>query len=132
GSNLPIGFAARIVIDALAGLHEVHELLDEKGEPLGLVHRDVSPHNLLVGSDGVTRVTDFGVALAAGRLATTRPDGTIKGKLSYLAPEQLGRKQVDRRADLFAAGIVLGECLTGERLFDAPTEAETVARVLRD
>ena len=136
GSNLPIGLAARIVIDALAGLHEVHELLDEKREPLGLVHRDVSPHNLLVGSDGVTRVTDFGVALAAGRLATTRPDGTIKGKLQYLAPEQVGRKPLDRRVDIFAAGIVLWECLTycvtGERLFEAPTEAEAVTRVLRD
>ena len=136
GKELPIGFAARIVSDALTGLHEVHELLDEKSEPLGLVHRDVSPHNLLIGSDGVTRVTDFGIALAAGRLATTRPDGTVKGKLQYLSPEQVGRKPVDRRVDVFAAGIVLWECLTycatGQRLFEAPTEAETVTRVLRD
>ncbi len=136
GRQLPIGVAVRILHDALAGLHEVHELLDENGAPLGLVHRDVSPHNLLVGSDGVTRVTDFGVALAAGRLATTRPDGTLKGKLQYLAPEQVGRKPIDRRVDIFAAGIVLWECLTfgatGQRLFEAPTEAETVTRVLRD
>jgi serine/threonine-protein kinase len=130
--KLPVGVALRILCDALAGLHCVHELLDESGAPLGLVHRDVSPHNLLVGSDGVTRVTDFGIALAAGRLASTRPDGTVKGKLQYLAPEQVGRKQLDRRVDVFAAGIVLWECLTGERLFEAATEAETVTRVLRD
>jgi serine/threonine-protein kinase len=132
GRKLPVGVALRILCDALAGLHCVHELLDESGAPLGLVHRDVSPHNLLVGSDGVTRVTDFGIALAAGRLASTRPDGTVKGKLQYLSPEQVGRKQLDRRVDVFAAGIVLWECLTGERLFEAPTEAETVTRVLRD
>jgi serine/threonine protein kinase len=130
--KLPVGLSVRIVCDALAGLHEVHELVDEKGQPLGLVHRDVSPHNLLVGSDGITRVTDFGIALGAGRLASTRADGTVKGKLQYLAPEQAGRKRVDRRVDVFAAGIVLWECLTGERLFEAPTEAETVTRVLRD
>jgi serine/threonine protein kinase len=130
--ELPIGVAVRILCDALAGLHELHELVDENGYPLGLVHRDVSPHNLLVGSDGVTRVTDFGIALSAGRLASTRPDGTLKGKLQYLAPEQVGRKSVDRRVDVFAAGIVLWECLTGVRLFDAPTEAETVTRVMRD
>jgi serine/threonine-protein kinase len=110
----------------------MHELVDEHQRPLGLVHRDVSPHNLLVGADGSTRVTDFGVALAAGRLASTRPDGTVKGKLQYLAPEQVGRRSLDRRVDLFAAGIVLWECLTGKRLFDAVTEAETVTRVLRD
>jgi eukaryotic-like serine/threonine-protein kinase len=132
GQKLPLEISVRILCDALLGLHEVHELVDETGAPLGLVHRDVSPHNLLVGSDGVTRVTDFGIALAAGRLASTRPDGTVKGKLQYLAPEQVGRKPLDRRVDVFAAGIVLWECLTGERLFDAPTEAESITRVLRD
>ncbi|MDP9150435.1 MAG: serine/threonine protein kinase, partial [Myxococcota bacterium] len=132
GEQLPVGVAVRILCDALAGLQVVHELLDEAGQPLGLVHRDVSPHNLMVGTDGTTRVTDFGIALTAGRLATTRPDGTVKGKLQYLSPEQVGRKPVDQRVDVFAAGIVLWECLTGERLFEAPTEAETVTRVLRD
>jgi serine/threonine protein kinase len=131
GKKMPVGVGARILCDALAGLHDVHELRDEKGALLGLVHRDFSPHNLLVGTDGTTRLTDFGVALAAGRLASTRPDGTLKGKLRYLAPEQVGRKPVDRRVDVFAAGIVLWECITGERLFEAPTEAETVTRVLR-
>jgi serine/threonine-protein kinase len=132
GQYLPIGVSVRILCDALAGLEEVHGLKDEKGEPLGLVHRDASPHNLLVGSDGIARVTDFGVALAVGRLAFTRPDGTVKGKLQYLAPEQVARRPLDRRVDVFAAGIVLWECLTGERLFEAASEAETVTRVLRD
>jgi serine/threonine protein kinase len=132
GEKVPIGVAIRIILDGLTGLHAAHDLLDEHGQPLGLVHRDVSPHNLLVGTDGVTRLTDFGVALAAGRLASTQPDGTVKGKLQYLAPEQVGRRNVDRRVDVFAAGIVLWECFAGRRLFDAPTEAETVTRVLRD
>jgi serine/threonine-protein kinase len=132
GGRLPVGLTVRMVCDALEGLHFVHELLDENGGRLGLVHRDISPHNLLVGSDGLTRVTDFGIALAAGRLASTRPDGTLKGKLQYLAPEQIGRKVLDHRVDIFAAGIVLWECLTGEHLFQARTEAETVTRVLRD
>jgi serine/threonine-protein kinase len=132
GQKLPIGISARILNDALRGLQAMHDLVDENGKQLGLVHRDVSPHNLLVGTDGVTRVTDFGITLATGRLSSTRPDGTVKGKLQYLAPEQVGRKTLDRRVDVFAAGIVFWECLTGERLFDGATEAETVTRVLRD
>ena len=131
-SQVPIGMSGRIILDALAGLHAAHELRDEKGNPMGLVHRDVSPQNLLVGADGLTRLVDFGVALSAGRIASTAPDGAIKGKLSYLAPEQLTRKSVDRRLDVFAAGIVLWEALTGERLFSAATEAETVTQVLRE
>ena len=87
------------------------------GEPLGIVHRDVSPQNILVGTDGVARVLDFGVAKAAGRVQTTR-DGQIKGKLAYMAPEQLRGEHVDR-ADVYAAGVVLWEALTGRRLFEA-------------
>jgi serine/threonine-protein kinase len=123
---------SRILQDALGGLHAMHEATDDAGRALGLVHRDISPQNLIVGTDGITRVTDFGIALAAGRLASTRPDGTVKGKLPYLAPEQVGRKDIDRRADVFAAGIVLWECLTGQRLFAAATEAETLTRVLSE
>ena len=130
--QVPIPITGRVVLDALAGLHAAHELTDAKGAPMGLVHRDISPQNLLVGADGVTRLVDFGVALSAGRIASTAPDGAIKGKLSYLAPEQLTRRTVDRRLDIFAAGIVLWEALTGMRLFDAPTEAETVTQVLRE
>ncbi len=131
GEQLPVEVACRILFDALSGLHAAHGLVDEQGRSLGVVHRDVSPHNLLVETSGTTLVTDFGVALAAGRLASTR-GGEIKGKLEYLAPEQLNRQVLDRRVDVFAAGIVLWECLTGSRLFEAPTEAEAVARVLHD
>ncbi len=132
GQKLPLGLTVRVVADALAGLQAVHDSVDEQGRSLGLVHRDFSPQNLLVGTNGATRVTDFGVAFAAGRLASTKPDGTVKGKLQYLAPEQIGRRPLDHRVDVFAAGIVLWECLTGEPLFAAATEAETVTRVLRD
>jgi serine/threonine-protein kinase len=123
--------AVRIVADALRGLHAAHELRDRKGQLLNVVHRDVSPQNLLVGIDGVTRVTDFGVARAAGRLKSTKTDTGIAGKLQYLSPEQVSRDPVDRRADLFAAGIVLWECLAGISLFQAQTEAETIVRILR-
>jgi serine/threonine protein kinase len=93
------------------------------------VHRDGSPQNVLVGTDGVARVLDFGVAKARGRLQTTH-DGRIKGKLAYMAPEQLRSRSCDRRSDVFAAGIVLWEALTGKRLFTADTEGEVVEKVL--
>ncbi|MEO6418940.1 MAG: serine/threonine-protein kinase, partial [Polyangiaceae bacterium] len=130
--TLPISVALRILHDSLLGLHAAHELTDEHGERMEIVHRDVSPHNLLVGTDGVTRVTDFGVATSAGRLASTRPDGSMKGKLQYLAPEQVYRRPLDRKVDIFSAGIVFWEALTGRRLFSGGTEAETLAMVLRD
>ena len=98
-------------VPPLLGLHAAHELADGRGTLLGLVHRDVSPQNILVGADGITRVTDFGIAKAAGRLASTQGHNTIKGKLRYLSPEQIQRGTVERRADLFAAGVVLWECL---------------------
>src|SRR5262245_12131748 len=108
--------ASAIVTGALYGLHAAHEARDEQNRPLSIVHRDVSPQNLLVGVDGVTRMLDFGVAKASTRSAVTR-DGQVKGKLAYMAPEQLRGQPVDRRADVFAASVVLWELLTGERLF---------------
>ncbi|MBS2012721.1 MAG: serine/threonine protein kinase [Deltaproteobacteria bacterium] len=108
---LPLDVVAAIVIDALDGLHAAHECRGESGEPLELVHRDVSPHNLLVGFDGVVRITDFGVAKAAFRLQSTE-EGVIKGKLGYLAPEQL-TGVCGRRTDIFAVGAVLWELVTG-------------------
>ncbi|MCW5832065.1 MAG: serine/threonine protein kinase [Labilithrix sp.] len=115
-SAIPLPIVSSIVCGALAGLHAAHEAKSERGEPLGLVHRDVSPQNILVGADGVTKVLDFGIAKAAGRSTVTR-DGSIKGKLAYLAPELLMGMVPDRRADVFAMGVVLWEAVTGERLF---------------
>ena len=122
--------AAAIVAGVLRGLDAAHDATNERGEPLELVHRDVSPQNVIVDVFGVARVLDFGIAKAKGRLYTTR-DGTVKGKLAYMAPEQLRRRPVTRRTDVYAAAVVLWETLTAKRLFDAETEAETVALVLR-
>jgi len=126
---MPLPVLAAIVCGMLHGLHAAHEATNERGEPLDLVHRDVSPQNVLVGVDGVARVLDFGVAKAVGRLHTTR-DGSVKGKPAYMAPEQLFRGAVDRRADIFAAGVVLWELLAGERLFNGDSEGAIIASVL--
>jgi eukaryotic-like serine/threonine-protein kinase len=119
----------RIVIDALQGLHAAHELTDRDNRPLNLVHRDVSPANVLVGTDGVSRITDFGVARAETRLASTR-GGRAKGKLPYMAPEQVMDESIDRRVDVYAAGVVLWEALTLKRLFKADSEGALVQKVL--
>jgi serine/threonine-protein kinase len=118
-----------VLSGVLYGLHAAHEATDERGEPLGIVHRDVSPQNVIVGSDGVARLVDFGVAKATGRLQTTS-EGQIKGKLSYMPPEQIQGQAVDRRADLYATGVVLWEMLTGERLFLGENQGNTIQRVL--
>lgn len=132
GKEVPRDISLRIVVDMLAGLDAAHELRDDHGSLVGLVHRDVSPQNVLVGTDGVTRITDFGVARAASRLSATRA-GQLKGKLAYMAPEQAhGEEAVDRRADVFSAGVVLWEALALRRLFKASNEAATLNRVLND
>lgn len=129
---IPWGVTVRILLDTLAGLHAAHELTDDLGEPLSIVHRDVSPQNILVGADGITRITDFGVARAAARLAITR-SGQLKGKLAYMAPEQARGDDIDRRADLFSCGIVLWEALALSRLFRGEGgEASTLNRVLNE
>lgn len=114
GVRLPVDVVAAIARDVLAGLHAAHEARNERGVALEIVHRDVSPQNLLVGRDGLVRVTDFGVARAVDRLHQTER-GAIKGKLGYLAPEQLAGV-CDRRTDLFGVGVVLWELLTGTRM----------------
>ncbi|MBM4362607.1 MAG: serine/threonine protein kinase, partial [Deltaproteobacteria bacterium] len=132
GERLPAPIGVRVIVDMLCGLHAAHELRDEQGEPTGLVHRDVSPQNILVGVDGNTRITDFGVARAASRLSATRA-GQLKGKIAYMAPEQaVGDPNVDRRADVFSSGIVLWEVLAGRRLFKAENEAATLSRVMSE
>jgi len=118
-----------IMSNALHGLHAAHDALDEKGQPLGLVHRDMSPQNILVGVDGVSRVLDFGVAKAAGRVHTTK-DGDIKGKLLYMAPEQLAAEALDRTADVYAMGVVLFETLTTVRMFAGDNEAASISKII--
>jgi eukaryotic-like serine/threonine-protein kinase len=131
GKRIPVNVTLSILSGVLHGLHAAHEAKSERGEPLGIVHRDVSPQNVLVGVDGVARVLDFGIAKAAGRASTTR-EGQIKGKLSYMAPETLQNSEADRKSDTYAASVVLWEALTGERLFRADTAATTLARLLTE
>src|SRR4051812_39726612 len=126
---MPPKVAATIMSSVLHGLHAAHQTKDEHGRELGIVHRDVSPQNVLVGADGTARVLDFGVAKAAGRLQTTR-DGQVKGKIAYMPPEQLSGAPVNRQVDVYAAAVVLWEMLTGRRLFDGETEAIVLARAI--
>ncbi|MFO0587584.1 MAG: protein kinase [Polyangiaceae bacterium] len=127
--GLPRPIALRIILDALHGLHAAHELTDAEGNPVDLVHRDCSPQNILVGIDGSSRLTDFGVARASSRLSTTR-SATVKGKLAYLSPEQATGRDLDRRSDLFGMGVILWEVLAGRRLFRADSDGATLSRIL--
>jgi serine/threonine-protein kinase len=130
-ARIPQPIASAIVIDMLRGLHAAHEAKNAEGEPLMIVHRDVSPHNVLVGTDGVTRVLDFGVAKARGRVQQTQK-GQLKGKLAYMSPEQARGRMVDRRSDVFSAGIVLWELLTGQRMLDGDNEAALLVALLSE
>jgi serine/threonine protein kinase len=115
--TLPLGVALRIVADVCAGLHAAHELRDASGAPRRVVHRDVSPDNVLVGDSGVARLTDFGIARARNRLGDETSLGRVKGKPGYIAPEQAMRKRVDRRVDVWAAGATLYRLIAGRPPF---------------
>ena len=129
GQKVPGRVAITMLKDALFGLHAAHSAKTEHGEPLEIVHRDMSPHNVLVGVDGAARVLDFGIAKAGGRVQVTR-DGQVKGKLSYLAPEQLTSEHaVDRRADIYAAAATLWEALTGRRLVQGESDWQRVTQI---
>ena len=128
-ARVPPAIASSLMLGVLAGLHAAHEARDEAGSALDLVHRDVSPHNVLVGTDGLAHVIDFGIAKARGRSTMTR-EGDLKGKLAYMAPEQIRRGPVTRAADIYAAAVTLWELLAGRRLFDADNEASLVVQVL--
>jgi serine/threonine-protein kinase len=129
--SIPPSVALRVVMDALTGLHAAHELRDSGGKHLGLVHRDVSPQNIIVGVDGVSRITDFGIAYASARSTVTN-DGRIKGKFSYLSPEQVKSQPATRQMDVFSAGIVLWEALTQRALFRRATDVGTIQAMLQE
>ncbi|RYE88957.1 MAG: serine/threonine protein kinase, partial [Myxococcales bacterium] len=129
GEPVPLDVLSAILSGALHGLHAAHEVRGERGEPLDLVHRDVSPQNIMVRHDGVGLVVDFGVAKAAGRINETE-HGKVKGKLPYMAPEQVRGQPISRRTDLYAAGAVLWESLVGERLIQGNNEGEIVEQLL--
>jgi serine/threonine-protein kinase len=125
----PARLVVPIVLDALSGLHAAHVLTDDDGRPMNLVHRDVSPQNVLVGVDGTARLTDFGVAKARTLDQETRP-GTVKGKIGFLSPEQVLGLEVDGRSDLFSAGCLLWSALTGNRLFYGDNDGVTMRNIL--
>jgi eukaryotic-like serine/threonine-protein kinase len=129
GESVPVGIAIRVLTDVLEGLHAAHETSNEAGEPLLIVHRDVSPQNVIVGADGSARVLDFGIAKALWRLQVTHGD-QLKGKLGYMAPEQFDGRTIDRRVDIWAAAVVLWETLTRKRLFQADAQGEVRRRIL--
>jgi serine/threonine-protein kinase len=130
--RIPTRVAVRILLDACRGLAAVHAEKGPDGRLLGLVHRDVSPQNILVGRDGVARLTDFGLARAVYAGAPSTTQGTLKGKLGYMAPEYVQKGEVDRAVDVFAMGVVAWETLAGLRLFRGDNEAQTLDRVLRE
>ncbi|HEY3447691.1 MAG TPA: serine/threonine-protein kinase [Myxococcales bacterium] len=125
---VPLPLVVRIAADAAAGLDYAHKATDANNQPLGLVHRDVSPQNILVTFDGGVKLIDFGVAKAAGRASHTAT-GTLKGKYSYMSPEQASGKPIDARSDVFALGVVLYEMATSLRLFKRETEISTLKAV---
>lgn len=131
GLGLPYPLAVRIAHDAALGLDHAHHASDPTGQPLNIVHRDVTPQNIMVRTDGVTKVVDFGVARAANR-ATRTATGLVKGKVPYMPPEQLSGGDLDGRADQWALGVVLWEMLCGKRLFKAENDAMVITRILRE
>jgi eukaryotic-like serine/threonine-protein kinase len=127
--RIPLGLSLRIIADACAGLHAAHELKGKDGLPLGVVHRDVSPQNILISTAGAVKVIDFGVAKAQNRLATRTRTGVVKGKVQYMAPEQARGDDHDRRVDVWALGVCLYE-LVGDRLpFDGDNPLEVLSRI---
>jgi hypothetical protein len=130
GRTLDARVAVRIVLDALSGLHAAHDLRDDTGRPLHIIHRDVSPHNVLIGCDGRAHLTDFGIAKAEDRLQTTRTH-EVKGKLAYLAPERVDKRRLCTvQSDVFSMAVVLWECFAGRRLFRAEEPASVLQEVM--
>jgi eukaryotic-like serine/threonine-protein kinase len=130
--GIPRGIAVRVIADACAGLHAAHELKDETGQLVGLVHRDISPQNLLITFDGVVKIVDFGVAKAAGRSTGQTTAGQVKGKPPYMSPEQALGDAVDRRTDVFALGIILYQLTTGKHPFRGESDLVTLQNIVSD
>jgi serine/threonine protein kinase len=130
--GIPLRLAVRIVADVCAGLHAAHELGDDDGRPIGLVHRDVSPQNVLVGYDGNVKILDFGVAKVAGRTTDTTNIGHARGKPPYMAPEQALGKVIDRRADVFSLGIIFYQLLVGRHPFRGENDIATLHNIISD
>lgn len=126
--GLPLGTHLFVLSQVLAGLHYAHELTDHDGTPLDVVHRDVSPHNVFITYDGAVKLLDFGIAKAIGASSVTRT-GTIKGKLTYMPPEQAAHGQIDRRTDIFPVGVMLWQALTGKRLWAGLSDLQVLARL---
>jgi eukaryotic-like serine/threonine-protein kinase len=127
-TTLPVELAVHVLAEVAQGLSYAHDRKDELGRPLGIVHRDVSPQNVMISFDGEVKLIDFGIAKAAGKITRTHA-GVIKGKLGYMSPEQVSGAPIDRRADVFALGICLWESLTSERLFEAPNELLAMEKI---
>jgi serine/threonine-protein kinase len=130
--GIPRNIAIRVVADACAGLHAAHELRDENGQLVGLVHRDISPQNVLITFDGVVKIVDFGVAKAAGRSSGQTTAGQVKGKPPYMSPEQALGEAVDRRTDVFALGIILYQLTTGKHPFRGESDLVTLQNIVSD
>jgi len=128
-ARLPVRIGLHILMDALSGLHAAHELRDEGGNLLELVHRDFSPQNILVGTDGVARLTDFGIAKAATRIGNTST-GIVKGKITYMSPEQARGDPIDRRCDVWAAGVVAWQIVAGRRLYTIENDVSTLLKIV--
>jgi serine/threonine protein kinase len=128
--KLPFGIGVKVMMDVCAGLHAAHELKDETGQPAGLVHRDVSPQNILITYDGVVKLVDFGVAKSLAMSSTQTAGGQIKGKVPYMAPEQVLGKPLDRRVDVFSAGVVLYQLTTGTHPFRGDNDGATFHNLL--
>jgi serine/threonine-protein kinase len=128
GEPMPAHLACFIIAQSAAALHHAHKATSKQGKPLGIVHRDVSPQNILIADSGAVKVVDFGIAKAADSSNQTRA-GVLKGKFAYMSPEQAAGQKVDRRTDIFALGTVLHELLTGKRLFKRDTDVSTLTAV---